>query len=628
MKVIKNTQKTAVKSLVALCALALTMTGCRKNFITPDHASIDDQAMWSDPGAVNLFINGTYFNIMPDYPWEAAAYTVEYASDENTGSALDATVKKVLGVGGYLTSNDIKIIGTKYQNTTKGDNKYFEIARCNLGIYNVPNSPFDATTKKQYLGQFYMLRAMDYFDLVRMYGGVPLILKPQTPTDIDLSGRKSAKTCFNAIFADLDSAATNLNGVVWNAATDYGRLTQLAAVCYKGRAALTWASPQFNPTDDATHPFDATRWDFALKANEAAYNLCLAQGRALMNYSTLFLTEGTANTEAIIVKEYSNTLPKRYQGVEQRTRPAGTLTGGSPSDFYVASQKLMDAYTMADGTPITQAGSGYDADMYFVGRDPRFAQTIAYNGCPWKLSGITGRIQWSYPGEIEGAATKLYYCKRFSDPNLAASSVPAGTNDVGGNGLDWIEMRFAEVILNYAECLNETGNLSKAKDMVRQLRSFRGISQGTHDYGLDFAASKDQMRELIYNERMVEFAFEGKRGWDLRRTRRLHLLTGSFLTTTGEQLSATNTAAKKTQLEAYITGSTSVRNRDTLQVNKRSSYRYFFTHNLVAGDPKNPVSIPANQCYFYALPSTFLLSSPTLDQTLGWDNGTFDPLKD
>mgnify|MGYP003581185294 CR=1 FL=1 len=104
----------------------------------------------------------------------------------------------------------------------------------------------------------------------------------------------------------------------------------------------------------------------------------------------------------------------------------------------------------------------------------------------------------------------------------------AAANDVGGSGMDWIEIRLAEVMMDYAETANEIGDITTAKDMVRQIRKRAGVVQGSMDYGLTLATNKEQMRELIMNERMVEFAFEGKRNDDLRRTRRMHQLEGTL----------------------------------------------------------------------------------------------------
>ncbi|MBW4891879.1 RagB/SusD family nutrient uptake outer membrane protein [Mucilaginibacter sp. HMF5004] len=640
MKTVKTKYKKITKNMAALCVVALAVAGCKQDFIVPSHDKIADEVLWQDPGAVGLFLNGTYLLNMPDYPLESTPFIWEFASDESIGSVTDGSLKKVMGIGSYIGVNDVKIIANKPQGNNRGDNRYFDIARCNLGLYNVPTSPFTKDIKDQYMGQFFALRAIAYFELTRLYGGVPLNLKPQDPTNVDYSGRKSAKECINAIVSDLDSAAARLANANFRTAVDWGRLDRLAALSLKGRVLLTWASPQFNPVNDGLHPYDATRWTTALKANEEAYNLCVNSGLKLMPYANIFTTEGPGNTEAIIVKEYSSTLEKKYNGVETRVRPGG-VAGGSPSDYYVASQAMLDAYPMADGTPALASDgvtpiNGYDPDMYFLNRDPRFAQTIAYNGAQWKLSGIANRTQWNYTAEIDGGGGKPFYCKRFSNPDVVPPFTVVG--DKGAGGVDWIELRFAEVLMNYAECLNETGDLTASKNLIRDLRKTRGIVIGANDYGLNLATNKDQMRDLIMNERMVEFAFEGKRGWDLRRTRRLDKLNGKFLYTYGEQIYPIDTKnavyiAKKATLEEIIPGQSTLRRRDTLQVSKRSSYRYFFQHPTVStganrfGDLTNPIAVPANQCYFWPLPTAFLQSSPTLDQTIGWENGTFDPLK-
>lgn len=625
MKAINNIyKKTTVKRIALLGALALLVAaGCKKNFQLPAHSSEDAAALWNDEGSIQYHLNGTYAVIMPDYPYEVAAFLQEFASDENIGSATDGNLKKIMGIGAVLASGDVKIIANKYQGSNKGDNRYFDIARCNEGIDNVPKSSLSDLSKRKFLGQYYMLRAMAYFEIVKLYGGVPLIVKTQNPNNLENVGRSSAKACFAQIVKDLDSATVKLNGITWSDATERGKLTKLAAVCYKAKVLLYWASPQFNPVNDGVHTYDATRWQAALQASKEAYDLCVASNIKLMpDYSSIFQTEGTANTEAIIVRSYSTSLEKRGNNVESKVRPSGSLTGGSGSDYYVASQRMLDAYTMADGTPISQAGTAYDDFMYWKNRDPRFAQTIAYNGSNWKLNGNAARKQWTYTPEIEGS-NKPFYCKRFSSPNLPASSV-ALANNIGGNGFDWIELRFAEVILNYAECLNETGNLSLAKDMVRQIRQRAKVLQGTKDYGLDYATDQSTMRDLIANERMVEFAFEGKRGWDLRRTRKFHELSGNLFVM-GEVISPVNTATKKSELETV--DAAGVRGRDKMDMNNATVYANYFARTAVYGNNTQAISISESQCYFYPLPSTFLLSSPLLDQTIGWDNGTFDPLK-
>ncbi|MNX85298.1 SusD family protein [compost metagenome] len=449
-----------------------------------------------------------------------------------------------------------------------------------------------------------------------MYGGVPLVLEPQSPDNIQLSGRAKASECFKVIVRDLDSAIVLLNGVRWADGNERGKFTSKAAAALKGKALMYWASAQFNPTNDPAHPFDQQRWNDAYIACKEAYEMCKADGNALMpNYAELFQKEGTANTEAIIVRSYSNKLPKRGQDVEYKLRP--TEEGGAAAAF-IPTLNMVNAYTMKDGIPVNKGSQYiYDPAMFWLNRDPRFEATIAYNGSSWKLSGAANRRQWNYTANITEPSPQGLYMKRFSDPELPKGSVRY-SNDFGGNGLDWIEMRFAEVIMNYAECANETDKLAEAKDLVKQIRVRAKIEVGTKNYGLDIATSKLEMRELIMNERMVEFAFEGKRSHDLRRTRGYSDLVGNVQVITW----ATKSPALKNELEAIT--SSGARFRETININDKATFDKYFTTaiNTVGATGFN---FP-DYYYFYALPSTFMNSSPLLEQTIGWDGGTFDPL--
>jgi starch-binding outer membrane protein, SusD/RagB family len=196
-------------------------------------------------------------------------------------------------------------------------------------------------------------------------------------------------------------------------------------------------------------------------------------------------------------------------------------------------------------------------------------------------------------------------------------------NDLGGSGMDWIELRFAEVMLDYAETANETGDLTLAKQLVRQIRQRAGIIAGAFDYGLAVATSKEEMRDLIMNERMVEFAFEGKRGDDLRRTRRMHLLTGML----GSMQFETVNNTKKDFLEKVIDAATGKRNRDTLNMANKSAVQAYFKYpyKIIYPTGNTGFSMPESY-YFFPLHNTFINSSPLLEQTIGWEGGTFDPL--
>ncbi|QPH40240.1 RagB/SusD family nutrient uptake outer membrane protein [Pedobacter endophyticus] len=598
-----------------MAMLTICISSCKKDFFDLKDRNGMDSRIWDNEGSIQFLLNDTYDVIMPDYPYEVTADNVLFASDEDKFSSSESIMRKAIGVNGVLTSNDVKYIATKYQGT-KGDNRYFDIARCNTAIKEISNGSLPQTAKDKLRGQFFALRALTYFQLTRLYGGVPLVLEPQNPDNLTLTGRAKAAQCIDAIVNDLDSAMKLLDGVTWNDATERGKFTRRAAAALKARVLLYWASPQFNPLDNATHPFDQSRWQRAYAASKEAYDICKASGSALMpNYSDVFLKEGTTNTEAIIVRSYSSKLAKRGQNVEQKSRP--TEEGGNAS-AYTPTLQLVNAYTMKDGVPVGQASSfTYDPVIFWANRDPRFDATIAYNGSTWKLSGIANRRQWNYVSGVTEASPQGFYLKKFTDPDLAKGSV-IYANDFGGNGLDWVELRFAEVIMNYAECANEIGNLQEAKDLIKLIRIRAGIVQGTRNYGLDLATSKEQMRDLILNERMVEFCFEGKRSFDLRRTRKLHLLSGNMQTIQW----SVKTAALKTELETV--NSNGVRFRESININDKTTFnKYFTTANVNLGATGFGA---LDTYYFYALPSTFMNSSPLLDQTIGWDGGTFDPL--
>lgn len=586
--------------------------------------------LWSTEGTIQLHLNRAYDVIMPPFLFQnhnsgnmQGRYGIHFASDENFLPNVDSWAQRALGMGEPLDNHSVFFTGNLYTGNA-GGNKYFDIARCNNAIKYIPEGKLPRSKYRGYLGQYYALRAMVYFELTKVYGGVPLVLEPQSPDYLTVDGRASARECFQTIVRDLDSAIVLLDGINWPDATDRGRITKAAAASLKAKALLYWASPQFNPRNDPKHPYQQQRWEDALKANKEAYDICLASGiRLHNNYATLFQTEGPSNPEVIMVRTYSNSIDRRGHDGERRSRPSSE--GGSPNQGYRATINLMDAYPMKDGNKISNSGTyTYDPVMFWQNRDPRFTATFAYNGSFWPLSGKANRRQWTYVGAAQEGAGWGVYCKRFSIPSIAAGNVQYTAN-LGGNGMDWIEMRFAEVILNYAECLNETGNIALAKDLVRQLRVRAGIEQGSggNDYGLGAATSVELMRELIFNERFIEFAFEDKRNADLRRMRRMHLLTGTMSGMIIELQG--NAATTRATLEAVINPTTGQMFRDNLNVEDKTTYlTYFKPYSIVQPIPRS-YSVPEFH-YFYTFHNDFVYTGVNIQPTIGWSGGTFDPL--
>jgi hypothetical protein len=530
-----------------------------------------------------------------------------------------------------------QLTGTEITDIASGNsisaNRYFDIRRCALAIEGLEKSVMPADVKAKLKAQFYFLRALTYFNIVRLYGGVPLVLKSQDLND-DLSvPRSSTKDCFEAIVRDLDSCYAL--PASWPM-SEQGRVTKGAALALKGKALMYWASPQFNPNNEAA------RWQKAYEACKAAYDTCKTHGYALNpDFSKIFSDETDKNKEPILIRKYDavSVNPGRGINIEAQIRPFSEATSGSGA--YRPTWNLVKVFPMKDGlsafnpdgTPNTTAG--YDPLLYWKDRDPRFELTVAYNGSVWALSGKAGRRQWVYQNLVEdgnNVSNTGFYCKKFSIPSLSATAAVYNSNTGGGSGMDWVEMRFAEVLVNYAECANEIGNLTEAKDLIRLLRQRAGIIAGSQDYGLAVVTNKEQMADLIMNERMVEFALEGKRYHDLRRTKRFHLLSGKIregikLTAKDPYIAGNppaNPAAGKIYLDGFaLNGS---RNRDTININNKDSYQKVFKVEVVSLDGANFINYPSNY-YYYPLPSGFLNSSYVIEQTIGWPGGTFDPLK-
>ena len=603
MKYIKYTGAT-----LAICLLSVAIfTSCKKDFFEiKDTNGFEVIGSFEDEGAVGLFLNRTYALVMPQWPTIGGIHNT---SDE-TNSANTAFLY------GTLTENSVTDIGTASGITT---NRYSDIRRCNVAIDGLNTSvTLSEGTKNTLKGQFFFLRAYTYFKLVRLYGGVPLVFHAQGVDDDNLQvPRSKTSECIAAIASDLDSAAAFLPAT-WSTA-EAGRVSKVAALAVKAKALLYWASPQFNPTNIAG------RWTAAYTANKTAYDAGVANGYILFNsYANIFLTED--NKEVLLVRKY-NTSKDLGTNLENVTRPFSETTAGSGSNQ--PTWNLVQGYLMNNGLPITNGASGYNATQFWLNRDPRFAATIAWNGDAWALSGKATRKQWTYTGVLdESAATILtgFYCKRLCNPTLSAAQAVYNSNSGGGSGMDWIEMRFAEVILNLAECANETGNLTEAKDMVRLIRQRAGIVAGAFDYGLSVATDIVSMRSLILNERQVEFAMEGMRNFDLRRTRNLGLITPRLsykVAVKSPYAAGTGTTAGIIYLDKP--DAFGVKPRDTANLSNIATYTKIFVTPVATAslEGSNAISLP-DKYYVYPLPTLFT-QIPVIRQTNGWSGGTFDP---
>ncbi|MFB6320093.1 RagB/SusD family nutrient uptake outer membrane protein [Saccharicrinis sp. FJH54] len=601
-------------NIIALFLLVL-LASCEKVLDKRDLNVIDDN-IWESADQSTLYVNNLYEDNMPGM----SLGTNSPLSDE-TFSSSDSYTDLLYGGIGINDINAVQIIHR---------NKYQLIRRINICIDGLKSSSLSEDVKNPILAQALFFRAWRYWEMVRANGGVPMVLSTQDPFFDDLNvPRSKTSVSIDLIMADLDSAISWLP-IDWERTEDKGRITSGAAAAFKGRILLTWASPLFNRNNDQS------RWQGAYDANKEAINI-LSQMSTPRNlypdFSKVFTTNVLENVEAVIYKRFDVNAGTDYTSDwEGKVRPPSGGGDGS----YAPTWNLVKAFPMENGKRIEEAGSGYDSTVFWKNRDPRFYATIGYNGCEWVMNGRDDQIQWTYylnMQENKRSPATGFYCKKATDPLIAEENT-------GQTSTTWHELRYAEVLLNFAESANEIGKIDEALTEIRRIRNRAGIESGDGDYGIPNSVSKEELRQLIMKERQVEFAFENKRYWDLRRRLMFREDLGSFT----PKLNGTQRLGFDIRAKSPWNRRISDRNSpyfgwnriDTatmggyVDLNDPSNYNSYFTtdirimESIVGGEVKSINYLPLYD--FFAVSSSMLSKSPAVEQTLGWVNGTFDPL--
>jgi hypothetical protein len=599
---------------------SLLMGSCTKVLDKQDLGNFTIPEVFNDSAVAKLSLDYIYSQNQPGWFGNAGgtigAANISTLTDEQSGD--NAYVK------GTVTSETVTDIGDK---AVSGN--YFKIRTINMFITNMNAGTLAADVKQRFVAQALFWRAYRYFELVKLYGGVPLVTTPLGGVGADAKAaanlpRNTTTETFAQIIKDLDSSAAYCP-VKWSKNEDYGRITAGAAQAFLGRVLLTYASPQFNPSNDPS------RWQAAYDANTKAVAILSANGFGL--YSkwdyTMWTTEGSAggstprNPEAVWVTEYntSNTdNDMNNESYDNASRPKYLATTGGSN---TPSWDLAAAFPMKDGKDTLTSSYVYNMQTFYKDRDPRFYQTIAYNGCNWGLSGNSTYRLWTYyyynnknnatktASTESSASASGFYLRKGVDPSLTLANI-------ANAGTDWIEMRYAEVLLNQAEAAAEIGHLGVADEAYANLIAIRkraGIEVGGGLYGLASGMDHDQMIKAIMFERKIELAFEGKRYWDLRRRMLLEsTLNGKMRN--GIVILLNN----NTSYTDYITTTRDASAAASLD----NLYTTSFTVTLKAQDTYALAVQSAD--YFFGIPTSSLQNNVNLVQNNTW-GGTFDPLK-
>lgn len=662
-----------------LVYVVVASTSCKDDFLAEkkDYSGYNEE-VFKDPLLGQAYVDYVYSLFLPAN--NAQAFIISQSASPN-GSYNDVWTKTTEELAGQTDFN--KEWGA-ILNTNAHANQYFgqrmtsnlnnntwtRLKQINIFLEEVDKYGMDEASKKKLKGQLYFWRAWQYFELVRLYGGVPLVLKAQNPIGAGEESqipRSKTSECIEQICADLDQAVAMLPAK-WPDA-EWGRITQGAAAAFKGRVLLTWASPLFNRQDDRA------RWQRAYDANLAAKTMLEANGSKL--FDTGGAANGTAwgnmwfvernNPEAVIVFGFNNLTtgnPQRNSGWEQATRPKEINGDGSVSP----TKEMVDAFPMKDGKKPGLSTYPYSLNKFYKNRDPRFYKTFAYNGALWPYAGNTSYRQWTYvwKGKASDAGfTKTTETKGFNSSGiyLCKATSPNANNTIGNfknSGTDFMEMRFAEVVLNLAESAIGVDKFSEGLDGIIAIRKRAGVENLDGSYGLASAVgNRDSLFAAVLNERKVEFAYEGKRFWDLRRwmlfddsfgqcsrlnmkplngTRRTGFIISVKTSTGADYVDASKDPMISTNgVASVVDRAPAVLPAGFTSYDQYLDYLYdtYFKVTVKTDvDPTNPANWTFKwypQYYFFGLHADILSGAPYLEQTKGWTSikgdGTFDPLQ-
>lgn len=514
--------KIKIMILSLLLVPILFATSCSDNFLSETNTYEYDESIFESETLTGEFIDAIYSDFFSGYNSPIKTLVGSYSTDrsymteEIGGTIMDWTNPSIT----YTSSaNCPTYYGTKLSSKTANE-PYTRIRYCNYIIeyINSLGSSLDATFRSQARGQMFMMRAMQYYDLMRVYGGVPIVTTVQSASSSDTTTqvpRATTSEVVTQICADLDSAA-NLLPATWTASTDYGRFTKGAALAEKSRVLLTYASPLFNEDWDNT---SNSRWSAALAAGLAAESELSGDGYGLYgssakDWANMFLVDNAFCKEAIIVQMCSTgTTAAINNGWEKSIRLTSQGGGGGVA----APREMIDLFPLADGSRPTIA-NGYDTLHFYLNRDPRFYRTFAFNGCLWNYSGKTDTV-WAY--QYYRVVSTLYYSgsnqikspafvRKMSNPSASS------TSSFAYSGTDIFEYRYAELLLNIAECYAATGDISDCLTYLEKIRARVGIPSD-NNYGIGTLSDKYAAIAACLYERQVELAYEGKRFWDIQR---------------------------------------------------------------------------------------------------------------
>jgi hypothetical protein len=517
---------------ILLWCLPFSFYSCQKDLNVQPQNIIQDETVFSNESAVNAYFSSLY----SDLPIEDFNYIVGGGFNNGNGAPMlanitDESVSNLnddgLGIGG---------------GTSLGWWGYGSVRNVNGFIDKIASANFPEEKKKVWLGEAKFIRAYYYFGLVKRYGGVPLITAVQNFNGSNIDElkvpRNTEKEIYDFIAKELDESVTLLN-----ISADVGRANKYTAYALKSRAMIYAASEaKYAPVQldglVGIEPASASAyWQAAYDAAKqiidgGKYSLYNKNPDKSANYTNIFID--TESPENIFVKQFN--YPDKAHSYDLWVLPHH---GAGPSIGYGSrinpSLELIESYEFIDGTigklkindaqgnPISYT-TGLDI---FQNKDPRLSGTVLLPSSVWKgytmdvRAGIidngtmytSGNYNDVYKnfhiigingigggGEVSQTG---FYVRKYLQPAYEASAVVNKSSFQ-----QFIDFRYGEILLNYAEAAAELGKIPDALTAMNLIRSRAGIKELTLG---DITINK------VRHERQIELALEPHRYWDIRR---------------------------------------------------------------------------------------------------------------
>ncbi len=527
-------------TLIGVCAFLLFGTySCNQEAFLENvsKSNLTDATQWASGTNSDIFLSDCYSEI-PNV-WNLAENLDYYTDDYNISHYYTASNWR-LGICQVPASSTDNVWGGTHGPTEGYTWAIFstKVRKCNTFIQKLTENKANFTEDyfKKRIDEARFLRAFFYSSYFVHVGGLPILTEPldrKTMTTEQLLVKRSTfEETFNFIISELNSIANNgFLAVKYNSGNaDAGRATLGAALALKGWMELFAASPLFN--SGTAYVSDPGNFVHFASANPARWATAAATNKKFIDtygessyklfadLPNLWKATNEYNSEVIFDRQIVANISGMGANYERRGGPTYVLGEYQSWGNYNPTQELVDEFLMANGKAITDPTSGYNPQKPYVGREKRFYDFIVYDGAPYKLNWMTKddviytRIDATYPNPDKTNQIDLagktdvgdsgYYQKKKLNSDAAPAENASGQN--------FIFLRYAEVLLNYAEAQNEAvgpdASVYAAVNKVMNRSALPDLATGL---------SKDEMRKVIYQERRVELCFESKRYLDNKR---------------------------------------------------------------------------------------------------------------